>query len=57
MAQVDELVRARGYGWVRFDAVGHHARLLHFYDRLGYAQRGLLNLGEVSVMCYEKALA
>lgn len=56
MQQVDRLVMERGHNLVRFDAVSHHEKLLHFYDRLGYERRGVLDLGHVAVMCYEKEL-
>lgn len=55
MARMDEMVQARGHQRVRFDAVFNHKKLLHFYTRLGYQQRGELVVREdVSVMCFEK---
>lgn len=55
MAQMEEMVQARGYQRVRFDAVFQHKKLLHFYTRLGYRPCGELPVREgVSVMCFEK---
>lgn len=56
MRQMDAMVQARGYQYVRFDAVFQHKKLLHFYTRLGYQPCGELTVREgVSVMCFEKA--
>jgi GNAT superfamily N-acetyltransferase len=57
MQQADTIAREAGYRWLRFDAVASHPKLLHFYSRLGYAQRGILDLGRAQVMCYEKDLS
>lgn len=56
MQQVDALTQADGFAAVRFDAVAQHPRLLAFYDRLGYARRGVVTLTPQmrELMCYER---
>lgn len=54
MAEVDKMVQARGYNQLRFDAVATHAKLLAFYSKAGYEQRGILDLGRAQVMCFQK---
>ena len=54
MAQVDRMAQERGHTQLRFDAVSNHAKLLAFYERNGYEPRGVLDLGKVGVMCFEK---
>ncbi len=54
MAQVEQLAAERGYDLLRFDGVSSNIKLLAFYDSLGYIRQGLISLGSVSVMCYEK---
>ena len=56
MQQADQIARDDGYDWLRFDAVALNSKLLTFYSRLGYEQRGLLLVGSIQVMCYEKHL-
>lgn len=57
MAFVDKTVREQtNHRYIRFDAVANHAKLLHFYSRLGYQQRGELPVANTAVMCFEKDL-
>jgi GNAT superfamily N-acetyltransferase len=54
MGEVDKLVQAQKIRFVRFDCVSFHTKLVHFYSRLGYEQRGILLFSNHSVMCFEK---
>ncbi len=57
MAFVDKTVREQiNHRYVRFDAVANHSKLIHFYTRLGYEQRGELAVRNAAVMCFEKDL-
>lgn len=54
MGEMDKMVQAQNYPYVRFDGVASHAKLIHFYSRLGYHKCGELPVGNQSVMCFEK---
>lgn len=57
MAFVDKTVKEQtDHQYVRFDAVANHKKLIHFYSRLGYEQRGELPVRDTAVMCFEKDL-
>jgi len=57
MQFVDKTVQQEtDHHYIRFDAVASHTKLLQFYSRLGYEQRGELPVGKLAVMCYEKDL-
>lgn len=57
MEFVDKTVKeTTDHRYIRFDAVASHKKLLQFYTRLGYEQRGELPVGKVAVMCFEKDL-
>lgn len=57
MRRMDAMVQEQGYPRVRFDAVAHHEKLLHFYTRLGYEQKGVHPVGMWQVMFFEKIFA
>lgn len=45
-------------GWVvRLDAYEKHDRLLHFYDKLGYERRGVVEDRGLPLVCFEKTPA
>lgn len=57
MAFVDQTVKTQtDHRYLRFDAVANHKKLIHFYSRLGYEQRGVLPVRNTTVMCFEKDL-
>jgi len=58
MQQVDRLCKEAGVDAVRFDAVANHARLLRFYDRLGYTRRAFISIDEEKqLVAYERVFA
>lgn len=60
MAEVDSIVQAAGYDSIRFDGVASNAPLMRFYAKLGYQQRGILDLtpaGWKPIMNFEKVFA
>jgi GNAT superfamily N-acetyltransferase len=57
MREVDARARAVGAHAVRFDAAAAHQRLIAFYRRLGYVERGPFVVGVVDVICFEKRIA
>lgn len=57
MAFADNIIREQtDHRYVRFDGVATHAKLLHFYSRLGYEKRGEIPVKNTAVMCFEKDL-
>ncbi|MFZ4813458.1 MAG: GNAT family N-acetyltransferase [Phototrophicaceae bacterium] len=57
MGHILQMAQQGGYAALRFDGVANNAPLLHFYDQLGFTQRGLLvTPSQVSVMVFEKIL-
>jgi GNAT superfamily N-acetyltransferase len=57
MTFVDQFVKEQtSHRYIRFDGVANHPKLLHFYARLGYEERGELPVKNTAVMCFEKYL-
>jgi GNAT superfamily N-acetyltransferase len=57
MAEVDAIAVAGGYDAIRFDGVASNAPLMRFYAKLGYEERGLLDLtpaGWKPIMNFER---
>lgn len=57
MTEVESIVIAGGYQAMRFDGVASNAPLMRFYTKLGYEQRGVLDLtpnGWKPIMNFEK---
>lgn len=46
----------RSLTWVRLDAYASNPISNHFYQALGYEQRGVMPINDTSLMLYEKAL-
>lgn len=53
MSQVDEIA-VSSYEALRFDGVAYNKPLMHFYEKLGYERRGIIETPRRPVMCFEK---
>ncbi len=53
---VEEEIRARGYSKIVLDTSVLREKTLVFYDRLGYARKGLRKVREIVLLDYEKVL-
>jgi ribosomal protein S18 acetylase RimI-like enzyme len=63
-AQAEQIAAARGYTYLRLDSLPTDERAVTFYRRLGYADRGIIQVesGEprqplVDLVCFEKRLS
>jgi|GEM_PF-1126209 len=57
IAEVESIIEAQKYDAMRFDGVASNAPLMRFYAKLGYEQRGVLDLtsaGWKPIMNFEK---
>lgn len=54
MGAVERIAAEAGCGAVRLDAYEKHAKLLEFYDKLGYRRRGIVRCRETELVCFEK---
>ena len=59
---IEDLLRRRGRHWLRLDATERDSRAMAFYERAGYARRGIARIQiplpahpDVLVMCYRNA--
>ena len=60
---MEDLLRRRRRHWLRLDATERDSRAMAFYERAGYARRGIARIPiplpahpDVRVVCYEKRL-
>lgn len=56
MAQAERLVLDRGGDVIRFDAVTTNRPAVEFYRRLGYDEGGEIQVGSLTVTCFERRL-
>jgi GNAT superfamily N-acetyltransferase len=61
LARVEQFASQERYEAIRFDAYARHTKLLDFYQKAGYAQRGTFVVstprrGEAETVCFEKVL-
>jgi GNAT superfamily N-acetyltransferase len=61
MVRIEQIAREEHYEAIRFDAYARHVKLLDFYQKAGYHQRGVFVVftprrGEAETVCFEKVL-
>jgi GNAT superfamily N-acetyltransferase len=56
MRIIEDLAIDQGSEAIRLDAYGTHAKLLEFYARLGYSQRGVVRFRGADLVCFEKVI-
>ncbi|MGH2497380.1 MAG: GNAT family N-acetyltransferase [Ktedonobacteraceae bacterium] len=61
LAHIEQLANEEQYEAIRFDAYARHRKLLEFYQKAGYRQKGFFvvstpSRGENEIVCFEKIL-
>jgi GNAT superfamily N-acetyltransferase len=61
LARIEQFAREEQFEAIRFDAYARHVKLLDFYQKAGYHQRGTFVVstprrGEAETVCFEKVL-